>query len=338
MHLRSKLFVVALIALTASSASAATVTYTLDLSVDNVWKLSAHASAGDNFGIVFYDVPLTGSALTVDNRSPVTTNGNNFAPAGFNLLRAPAPPDGNAGVNPEIRGSQDAVSGPLANLIRGFGQENSNWAAEGIAPLGASDTTHDDVWLTELVLATGTYNRSAGTLDFNTASPNLVANVWAAADGRSAPAATIATVKIPFSGGEVNTPPTVDEEPDESNPNTTQGDIITTTFTATDTTPHPPITFSNAVLSSFVPLFPGVTNPPFNGAVAANGDFIWDTTGFARGTYEIDVTATENFTAPNAGTGGNFVVTIEFVPEPSTLTLFGLAMVGGLGLVRRRNG
>src|SRR5262245_32549190 len=35
MHLRSKLFAVALLALVASSASAATVTYTLDLSVDN---------------------------------------------------------------------------------------------------------------------------------------------------------------------------------------------------------------------------------------------------------------------------------------------------------------
>jgi len=40
-------------------------------------------------------------------------------------------------------------------------------------------------------------------------------------------------------------------------------------------------------------------------------------------------------TPPTGGTSG---VLILAVPEPATLTLFGLAIVGGIGLIRRRNG
>lgn len=149
-----------------------------------------------------------------------------------------------------------------------------------------------------------------------------------------------------------NTPPSVlPEAPDLDPPFETgaavpgpgETNMVTTTFEATDAeTPLGPFTFSNAVLSSFVPYDPlwPIPNPAFNGTVDAAGNFSWDTTGFRRGTYTIDVTVTDGGPgdALSSAPGGGFVVTIDAVPEPSTLALFGLAMVSSLGLIRRRNG
>jgi hypothetical protein len=131
-----------------------------------------------------------------------------------------------------------------------------------------------------------------------------------------------------------NVAPVVNPVAPELNPATMQGDIINAVFTATDVTALP-VTFSNAVLSSFVPLVTGATNPAFNGTIDSAGNFTWDTTGFARGVYTINATATDSGTPPLAGTGGSFVVTIEQVPEPTTIVMVGLAIAGLFGVRRR---
>jgi PEP-CTERM motif len=176
----------------ASSAAAATITYTLDLSgAPGTFTLKGQTSAGDNGGLVFYSVPLTGSVLTVDNRGPNVINSANFAPAGFGAFRSADVLAATA--NPIISGSQDVVSGPPANRIYGFGQESSSYVGKGITPAFLPDATSDIAWSVPMVLATGTYT---GTLGFNSQSVELTGNVWDAAGGSAAPQATIQTVIV----------------------------------------------------------------------------------------------------------------------------------------------
>jgi hypothetical protein len=330
MRFSAKLLAVALLGagLVASTAQAATVHYVLDLSVANQFTLTAQASLGDNGGITTYGIPLTGNMLTLDHRSPNAVSLGNFQPIGFANLRNPAPPDGGPAANPTITGGQSLTT---PNLIYGFGQEASSFAAKGHPAVGTPDATVDTAWAVPLVIATGTYNMANGPLAFG-GGVTLLANVFDNGSGNERISADVTTEVIPF--GPPNLAPIVDPEPPAPPVDTTVNPIVTTTFTATDTT-ELPVSFSNAVLSDFIPLIPGAIPPAFNGSVAANGDFEWDTTGFPRGVYEIDVTATDSGDPALSGTGGNFLVTIANVPEPTSITLFGLALVGMLGLVRR---
>jgi hypothetical protein len=90
---------------------------------------------------------------------------------------------------------------------------------------------------------------------------------------------------------------------------------------------------------NYVPGFPGAGPPPAgagNPTIDNNGLFSWTTLGLPRGVYTWSLTATDaDGTGSDAGT---LTVNINAVPEPGSIALFGIAMVGGLGLFRRRNG
>jgi hypothetical protein len=66
----------------------------------------------------------------------------------------------------------------------------------------------------------------------------------------------------------------------------------------------------------------------------ATGEFSWDTNGNTSvGPYSAVIRAS-NTSGSDEGT-----LSFEiFVPEPASCALFGIAMVGCFGLIRRRNG
>ena len=174
-----------------ANAPAATVTYTLDLSIANQFKLFAEASLDDNLGLFFYAAPLVGNLTSLDHRTAYTINQVNLAAAGFSVLRSADAPAGS--VNPTIAGSQD-VFGPPENRIYGFGQTAGTWPPSITPAVVPPDPTSESSWSVPLLLATGTYT---GALAFNTHSVDLVANVIPLT-GSSFPIATVQTRVFPL--------------------------------------------------------------------------------------------------------------------------------------------
>jgi hypothetical protein len=97
------------------------------------------------------------------------------------------------------------------------------------------------------------------------------------------------------------------------------------TFTASDGyTPPEYVGWSDFVFNG-----PGIAiQPTFNPETQA---FRWNTTGSRPGTYTATVTAWNFFNQSDTGT-----LTIQLVPEPASTTLFGLMIVGLVGVSRRR--
>jgi hypothetical protein len=307
------------------NASAATVNYSLDLSVPGSFALKAQTSLGDNAGLAYYSVPLSGNVLTLNHRSPVTLNLTDFSSIGFSLLRSH---DNPPAFDQQVLASQDFISAPLANLIYGFGQEASSFAAKGYTTLGGIiDPTSDQSWSAPLVLATGTYS---GPLSINRNSPNFSASVFTTQGQRVVETATVFDTPpclcgISVSGGSI-------KNVDANNPG-----FVDFTFTAFADLPAPgPLTWGGLGFGGYF-LTPGNPGPPGTGpAVPAILDpvthkFHWVTVGSPLGQYRWFVRAS----AQGYTDTGILDVFITKVPEPATPSLVGLAILGFSILIRR---
>ncbi|MEX2172349.1 MAG: PEP-CTERM sorting domain-containing protein [Pirellulales bacterium] len=151
-----KFFALLVVAGLATSASAATVTLTLQNFADQTYTVTAESSAGDNGGIRSYVFGLDGYATLIHQAPRVgfaLDSGSNEGPAGFTSLRSANNP-----VDKTIRAGQDLLT---PHLITGFGQTDSSFAQQDLQPgsFGNPQTQLD--WGVPLLLASGTWVANA---------------------------------------------------------------------------------------------------------------------------------------------------------------------------------
>lgn len=320
--------------LLAAGADAATVSLTLELdpavpgcngctmSGAGRYNLFAVASADDNFGIAGYGISLQ-NVTSVLHRAPrvnssETPDGDIF-PAGFTLLRSA----NNAtalGTGFLIGAGQDTVT-PTPYLIQGFGQTPGGWDL-----LLPAENTNGGIiqptWSGKLLLAEGQYT-PGGELPF-VDFQNIDVFVNVIGEGGS-------VIRAGLDGGvDPNEPPTVgDLGPlvgDMSLNDAHVPTIVSGTLPAADDGGVENLgwAFDGAPTGPGAPVHAPTLDP-------LTGLFSWDVDGSMGGLYTFSILATD---AGGLSDGGLLTVQV-IVPEPATVCLVGLALVGFAGFRRK---
>jgi hypothetical protein len=91
--------------------------------------------------------------------------------------------------------------------------------------------------------------------------------------------------------------------------------------------------------NTWTALTPSSGTPALAATLTPEGGFSWDPAGSRRGPLGNGVQYSWMATASNGPDSSDTAVaiTLTLVPEPATISLFGLAMIGVLGLIRRRS-
>jgi hypothetical protein len=300
------------------------------------WHLYAMDTNEGSLGLAQYNIGITGSPTTVLHRSPSTTiqdpdTESNFS-AGFTLLR-----NQQAGATAFIQASQN-LPDQTPYIIDGFGRAAGNFVAQK----NESNPLHNVIgpttsgqWgnyatdmappaagagLSWVLLAEGQYTGQPGSLGIGTASTAVYYN-----GSFTTPAASLVEL-IPFGPG--GTEPDIGDLDEGMVP---RNAVVGLGPLPVLNTPDPAaltwelVSFTGSALPSDSP---AAVNP-------TTGEFSWDTNASTPvGPFSAVIRATNGI-----GDGDTATLRFEtFVPEPASFALFGIAMVGALGLVRRRNG